>query len=102
MKNKLTTVYIHFRDTLDLSALGQAFPESATFGPVMENSCIVNSYLTYKSVLDLMSHHFPNEHYFICVAGRHYVCAPSSAGRSPSTCEASDASVPPTLRHTDG
>ena len=100
MKNKLTTVYIHFRDTLDLSALGQAFPDSATFGPVMENSCIVCSYLTYKSVLDLMERCFPNENYFICVAGRHFICGPSSASQSSSTCDAADASGLPSAHQT--
>ena len=78
MSSKLTTVYLHFRKPLDLPALHRAFPPSASFIPVMENSCIISSHLTYKAVQDLMEREFPQEEFFICVAGRHYVVGPSS------------------------
>lgn len=78
MQNRQTLVYVHFRDRLDLSALHRAFPETASYIPVMENSCLISSFLTYRSVLELMQAHFPSEEYFICVASRHYHVSPSS------------------------
>ena len=78
MSAKRTMVYIHFRNPFDLSALGDSFPDSAYFAPIMENSVLVSSYLTYKAVLDLLERDFPKEEYFICVASRHCVVKPVS------------------------
>lgn len=78
MKNHQTIVYVHFRNGFDLSSLHRAFPETASYIPVMENSCLISSFLTYRSVLDLMQEHFPSEEYFICVASRHYHVSPAS------------------------
>lgn len=79
MKNKQTIVYIHFREPVDLDLLHRAFPESSGFSPIMEDSVLVSSYLTYRSVLELLEKAVPDKEYFVCVAGRHYVVKPISA-----------------------
>lgn len=98
MKSKQTTVYLHFRNAMNIPALHNSFPDTAFFVPIMENSCLISSYLTYKSVLDLMERDFPNDEYFICVAGRHYVVAPASA--APSMCASGASSYQPTRPRT--
>lgn len=78
MSAKRTMIYIHFRKPIDFSALADSFPDSAYFAPIMENSILVSSFLTYKAVLDLMERDFQKEEYFICVASRHCVVNPVS------------------------
>lgn len=76
MKNKQTVVYIHFHDPVDLALLHRVFPEGAGFSPIMENSILISSHLTYHSVLKLLEKAVPDKEYFICVAGRHYLIKP--------------------------